>query len=530
MPGSVAARDLPTGRDDGLPPPIRFRVDGGSAAPTRLRVLLYNFVQPEDPTHKQGGGVAIYQRNLAAALRSAGHEVVSLSSGDRYDLLGDAPRVEFEGGEAMPERAVVVNSPVFAPAHSAFYAIRRYSEDVSLDGLPAALRARLGRLDVLHFQNLEGLTAGFLRGMRRAFPEARILLSAHNYNLVCPQVNLWFREHRPCRDYRGGRACVNCLLSPNLHPFQRNIRRMERLLATLGIDRGSPLLRPVKWLVRTPFRLRRSIEAMRRGKRAAAAERAPTILVDEGKAADYRGYRETNIALVRDVFDEILAVSERTREVLAHRGIPRERIAVSYIGTAHAARANAARRVTDFPEEGPLHLAYLGYMRADKGFYFLLHALGTLPESWCRRIALTVAAPAHDHGAVEWLRSMAHRFAAITLHDGYTHATLPRVLEGVHLGVVPPLWEDNLPQVAIEMVAHGVPILTSSRGGAREIAAEREDFTFAAGDAASFRRRLGAILHRKVPLDRFWEGPLRLVSIEEHLRDLLTHYRASVAA
>jgi hypothetical protein len=48
---------------------------------------------------------------------------------------------------------------------------------------------------------------------------------------------------------------------------------------------------------------------------------------------------------------------------------------------------------------------------------------------------------------------MAHRFRAITLHDGYTHAGLDRVLEGVQLGIVPPIWEDNLPQVAIEMVS-----------------------------------------------------------------------------
>jgi glycosyltransferase involved in cell wall biosynthesis len=252
------------------------------------------------------------------------------------------------------------------------------------------------------------------------------------------------------------------------------------------------------------------------------------VLVDAAKAAEYRGYRETNIALVRDTFDEVLAVSERTREVLAHRGIPRERIAVSPIGTAHAERFHAAPRVRDFPVEGPLHIAFLGYMRADKGFHFLLHALSELPESWSRRLALTVAAPAHDKGAIEWLRSMAHRFAEVTLHDGYTHTTLPRVLEGVHLGVVPPLWEDNLPQVAIEMVAHGVPILTSSRGGAKELAPGREGFTFAAGDAAAFRRRLGAILHREIPLARFWDGKLRVLSMEEHLADLLTHYRVPV--
>ena len=489
-----------------------------------MRILLYNFVQPEDPTRKQGGGVAIYQRNLAGALMAAGHEVISLSAGDRYTLVGTTPRIVYEG--RAPMRAVIVNSPVFAPSHAAFHAVERYAEDSGLDGVPALLRARLGRLDVLHFQNIEGITAGFLRGMRRAFPEARMLLSAHNYTLVCPQVNLWFREHRACLDYRDGRACVNCLMAPDLTRFQRNIRRMERLLGLLGLDRGSPLLGPVRWAVRAPFRLRRQAEMLRLGRRKAAAERAPVVLVDAGKAAKYRHYRETNAALVAEVFDRVLAVSERTKRVLERRGMPEEKLAVSYIGTAHAARFAIAMPVRAFGP-GPLHLAYLGYMRADKGFYFLLHVLGTLPESWARRIALTIAAPLHDRGAVEWLRSMAHRFAAITLHDGYTHATLDRVLAGVHLGIVPPLWEDNLPQVAIELVARGIPILTSDRGGAHEIApgAGREAFTFAAGSAEALRRRLHDILTGRVPLARFWEGPIRLLSMEEHLRDLMAHYQ-----
>jgi hypothetical protein len=254
---------------------------------------------------------------------------------------------------------VAVNSPVCAPAHSTFHAIRRHAEETGLDGIPDRLRARYGRLDVLHFQNIEGVSAGFLRAMRRAFPEARMLLSAHNYTLVCPQVNLWFREHRARRDYRGGRACVNCLLAPDLTRIQRNIRRLERVLAALGIGRGSPLLRPVRWAVRAPFRAKRALDGLRHGRRAAAAPgRAPVVLVDEARAREYRTYRETNIALAAGVFDRVLAVSGRTGRVLAGRGVPAERIAVSYIGTAQAARFAAARRVMEAGD--PLHLACLG--------------------------------------------------------------------------------------------------------------------------------------------------------------------------
>jgi glycosyltransferase involved in cell wall biosynthesis len=482
-----------------------------------MRILLYNFVPPEQAAERQGGGVAIYQANLTQALRQAGHDVVTLGSGDRYSIFGNKPFLQVADDHATT--AYIVNSPVFAPAHSTFYNIRSYTEDSGLDALPMQLRTRFGRFDVVHLQNLEGLTVGFLRAMRAAFPETRILLSAHNYNLVCPQVNLWFREHRACTDYLDGRACVNCLLTPDLHRHQRNARRMETVLSRIGITRHSPLLKPVRWLLRTPFRLRRRLLA-RRGT-AEPNSIAPLVLIDPQKAAEYAHYRQVNIALCEDVFDRVLAVSARTRDVLAHHGVPSARLAVSYIGTAQAARCRTARRITS--AEPGLHLGYLGYMRQDKGFYFLLEALETLPVSLAGRLSVTIAARIWDQGAVHRLRSIAHRFRAITLYDGYTHATLDQVLEGVNLGIVPPLWEDNLPQVAIEMAARGIPLLTSDRGGAQEIAGQ-PDFSFTAGSAHAFHRRLHDIATGRLPLARFWDRPARLLSMEEHLVDLMTHY------
>ncbi len=88
---------------------------------------------------------------------------------------------------------------------------------------------------------------------------------------------------------------------------------------------------------------------------------------------------------------------------------------------------------------------------------------------------------------------MAHRFDTVTFYNGYTHAQLPRILAGVDLGVVPVLWEDNLPQVAIECVASGVPILTSNRGGAQELL-NCPALVFKAGSTGDFLAKIEACL------------------------------------
>ena len=279
----------------------------------------------------------------------------------------------------------------------------------------------------------------------------------------------------------------------------------------------------LRWTIRAPLRLGRRLRPRRRG----FGPGAPLVLTSEGEAERYARYRQCNIALCREVFDRVLAVSERTRAVLVEHGVPAERIAVCYIGTAHHDRFLAARRIASLGDG--LHLGFLGYMRRDKGFYFLLDCLERLDERVARTLRVTIAAPVTDGRAVERLRAMAHRFRAVTLHDGYTHATLDAVLAGVNLGVVPPLWEDNLPQVAIELVSRGIPILTSSRGGAGEIARNPE-FSFAAGSHRALCRRLAEIADGRLPLARFWDHAPRLVSMDEHVDELMRHYRPARTA
>lgn len=47
----------------------------------------------------------------------------------------------------------------------------------------------------------------------------------------------------------------------------------------------------------------------------------------------------------------------------------------------------------------------------------------------------------------------------------YTSKTLPTILETVHLGAVLSIWEDNGPQVVMELINNGIPVIGTKRGG-----------------------------------------------------------------
>lgn len=89
------------------------------------------------------------------------------------------------------------------------------------------------------------------------------------------------------------------------------------------------------------------------------------------------------------------------------------------------------------------------------------------------------------------------------IYGGYTHDELPRILEGVHLGIVPPLREDNLPQVAIEMKAHEIPVLCSHPGGAKELS-RSEAFVFEVGNISDFNEKNKAFFRELERVSHYW--------------------------
>jgi glycosyltransferase involved in cell wall biosynthesis len=494
-----------------------------------MQVLLYNFVQPEEPG---AGGVGVYLNNLARAL-AKDHDVILLSSGERYSPRRHEPRVEFS--QDHYRRAIIVNSPVIAPASYSFGNPDIYLTSRDIDFVPELLARQYGRIDVFHFQNIEGLTASFFRTLRRVFPEARILYSAHNYHPVCPRFTLWYQDRVLCTDYRDGAACTMCL-APVFDPdYIRNRRRMMWL--EKAYPRTIAALAPVLELAKRTRRLLLKRRARADATEISTAERsvaAPAALDVPSDvplavpsrvppAAVYAAFRQGNIALFEDVFDQVLAVSKRTGQVIVDRGVPAAKVAVSYIGTAHKGNYLASTKIADIG--AGLHLGYIGYMGSDKGFNFLLDCLERVPADVAAGITVTIAARNTFPERRARMERVGARYKGLRYFDGYTHANLGTVLSGVNLGLIPVLWEDNLPQTAIELVSRGIPILTSDRGGAQEIA-ENRSFIFEAGNHDDMVDRLCRISRREIGLEAFWQSEMRVFSMDEHVADLMLYYRA----
>ena len=116
-------------------------------------------------------------------------------------------------------------------------------------------------------------------------------------------------------------------------------------------------------------------------------------------------------------------------------------------------------------------------------------------------------------------------FNKVIIYNGYNHKELPQIMAQVNLGIVPVIWEDNLPQVAIEMVACGVPILCSSFGGASELC-KSELFKYKGGDQQDFLEHLIKFINSPSTLNDYWNNHFGLTTMDKHIEELFKFYES----
>ncbi len=134
---------------------------------------------------------------------------------------------------------------------------------------------------------------------------------------------------------------------------------------------------------------------------------------------------------------------------------------------------------------------------------------------------MVLGAKTADPDTMNRLIALSDRMADVVHFDGYTHAQLETILDGVDVGMIPVQWEDNLPQVATEMVAHGVPLITSHRGGAKELGGDNPSFVFKASDKEALIEIWRQLIEGELQPGDYWASAMSLTTMDDHLNRLM---------
>ncbi len=471
-----------------------------------IRLLVYNWI-PFDEKELKGGGVTVYTRNLIGRLcENPDYDVYFLSSGRAYNKNRADVYIEETDNIYAPDckSYQVVNSPVLAPAALSFPYTQDYLYDYELKYILKDFIYK-NKFNVIHFQNLEGLSLGVFE-LKEDFPDIKFIYSVHNYFAICPQVMLWERDSNCCNHENCGEHCIYCM---NTNVFKRKVVVNQEI--NYNNCNGS------------------EIDIIQKNKQAYLADfyedknyiQMQSIEGKKHLIDVFFKYRKLNVDYLNRYFNKILAVSNRVAEIIIKNGIDKNKVKVSYIGTKIAEKQYLALR--NKYQGGIFHLCYLGYMRKMKGFYFLLDALEALPDDIAANISFIFATKISDEAVINRINRIKKRLFSVDIIDGYTHVQLPQILDNINLGIVPPLWEDNLPQVAIEFKASGIPVLCSNLGGAKELAAT-DDFIFEAGNINDFVSKLIHLIRNPDLLNDYWKETPMLTTMKDHINEILDVY------
>lgn len=467
-----------------------------------MRIVLVNWAKIGDGASR-GGGVNGYCQAIGLELARRGHEVISLCSGTTYEA-GEAQchlrRLPDWRGIAVHE---VVNSPVLAPAMAQF---ADPMGEVSAPELERVLGPWLAeqRADVVHFHNIEGFSASVVGLAKRS--GARTVYSLHNYHTVCPQVYLMQGHRRPCFTFENGHACEGCI--PTADPSAEREKRAGAQ-AEARTAPARPWLPPPPWETIDVPAWRPLLNVIQPEPRSA---REPTA---------YATRRAAMIAMLNSC-DRVLAVSDFVRRKYESFGVIPSVISTQRIGCS----LDPGPRPPSEPmhESRPIRLAFVGYHNWFKGLPMLADSLELLTPEVLGRFDLTVLALNAEHMEAE-LRRLEGRLAGLRIGFGYQNQELPRLLNGIDLGIVPSVWWDNGPQTVMEFLACGTPVLGAQLGGIPEFIRDGENgLLFRGNDRWDLARRLAEVARWPRMLDRLKAGIRPPKSIGSHVTELEQEY------
>lgn len=459
-----------------------------------MRILHYYWTQYNDK-EKPGGGVRVYLENLVNQ-QKIDNDVTVLNSGVDYDFSGKCYIRKLKNNDGITQYTIV-NSPILAPSKCSFNSLNTYLDDSVLVDILDDFLTKNGNYDVIHFHSLEGLSVNVL-SLKNKLINTKFILSLHNYFPFCPQVNLWKHDSESCDCFHNGQDCTTCIANLPNSKLVRCSYMLSTYLRRFELsDYSEDITKKVKKFYNN-FKKNRMISES---------------IQTKANADIFKKFREYNVIAINKYIDEIICVSNRVRDIAVSMGVIPEKCQVIYIGTKFA--ENQATEAKYPMVNGVLRILYMGYMRKDKGFYFFVEALEKMPQDLASKIEVVIAAKFDDMEIVRRCKSLENKYKSIILYNGYTHKDIPNITNGVNLGLVPVMWEDNLPQVSMEMKSMGIPILASDRGGAGELT-KAKGFSFRAGDVGDFIKHIDDIMSLRITLNDYYRYGVKLNNNIQH--------------
>lgn len=441
-------------------------------------VLIYNWVRP-DRANLAGGGVSVYIQGLIEIFKNRGSTIDFLAAGESYHMVKKKPflRVDSPAPKGCRNCWEIVNSAVKAPAHHMFgdlgVAIR--GDEPTNEVLKSFFSENT--YDHIIINNVEGIPTNVFELIKKLQPDSKLIVVAHNYHLICPQIELLYRGEERCENYDDGNKCLSCL------KYQQPLKNHEIKLSRFRHFKET--LSPFHEVLTKQALFLGSLKNIKRFPKKSAPAPALTKSIQEQIQEDsealqwwaginfaFKNWRLQNIKALNTHVDSIICVSDTVKTQFEKVGVQSGKLHTIHLSMPCVEERFPAR--TKIPT-GPITLSFFGYEIPSKGIDIFLKALELMPPEVAKDFNILVVSDV-SNSTQRLLSTLHKKFNSVELLRRYDRRQLKELLSRIDCNVAISRWWETYHQVTYEMVNYGVPSFVASNMGISELYADDSFF------------------------------------------------------
>jgi len=306
------------------------------------------------------------------------------------------------------------------------------------------------RPDVIHIQELAGLPSSLIEIIvMKGIP---CVMTLQDYHLLCPTLKLLDFQKTICMDSDPATKCARCI---KVNPKQV---RSKLIWNTLVYH-----IREYPCIYKVGRFVKRYIEKIRLAKNS---HWNISFNVNQEKCVEsansfvnfFRQRRQVNISRLQKI-DLLIAQSRRVEQI--YQQLARvEKIRTIHLTVGHI--ANIKPKIINVGSDAVLKFATInGFATEAKGAYVLLDAVKKLNAmGYGKKFELYVLG-----GVMPQLKPVLSRLNNLHQIGTFDVKELDQLLNPVHVGIIPSIWEEAFGYVGIEFLAKGIPVIGNARGG-----------------------------------------------------------------
>jgi len=390
----------------------------------------------------RGGGLIEYAEDLMEEQVKNGYEVYYFCSGRHYPFLKKTflKRWKSYKGFWILE---VINSPIY---HGGDGGTWFDLESITIENIFRKVLLEI-KPDIVHIQELAGLSSSLIEILKEL--DIPCIMTLHDYFLLCPTLKLFDYNHSFCEDISFGEKCEKCF-SISLSKNRKNL-----ILATLKFEINKiPILYSILKLM---YKNIKPLIINYSSRDKLYRENPSLSSAFDGNYNYFLDRRNKNIERLK-LIDLLIAQSCKVEEIYH-----------TFLGDINIKTIHSlAKHIYNIKPEIFNKIKY-------RIKFITLNGLASIPKGAIllnetikkmEKLGLMEKFELHVYGGIyEGIKNEILRFKNVFYHGSYKVDDLDRILSGMHVGIMPSIWEECLGYTGLEMLAKGIPVIGNAKGG-----------------------------------------------------------------